>query len=87
MKTYLFYATTVNVPMGFMPWAYSHGAYYFLTFLFSFQDDMNLINLQTILNRKKDNYQVYLLARRSVFLSPPNGTLRFLNCPGICWVA
>ena len=28
---------------------------------------------------KKDNYQVYLVARRSVFLSPPNGTLYLLS--------
>jgi len=33
---YIFYATTVNVLMGFMPLAYSHGALGFLTFLFSF---------------------------------------------------
>jgi len=26
MKTYLFYATTVNIPMGFKPQVYSHGA-------------------------------------------------------------
>jgi len=37
-KKYLFYfyATTVNVLMGFMPLVYSHGAYCFLAFLFSF---------------------------------------------------
>jgi len=37
-KKYLFYfyATTANVLIGFMPLVYSHGAYYFLTFLFSF---------------------------------------------------
>ena len=37
-KKYLFYfyATTVNVLMGFMPLVYSHGAYCFLTFLFPF---------------------------------------------------
>jgi len=43
-KYFYFYATTMNVLMGFMPRAYSHGAYLFLTFLFSFQDSMNLIN-------------------------------------------
>jgi len=34
---------------------------------------------QAILNnwKEKDNYQVYLLVRRSVFLSPPNGTSVF----------
>jgi len=44
---------------------------------------------QTFLNnwKEKDNYQVYLLARRSVFLSPPNGILYFLSRPGICWMA
>jgi len=44
---------------------------------------------KTILNnwKEKDNYQVYLLARRSVFLSPPNETLRFLSCPRIRWMA
>jgi len=26
MKTYLFYATTVNITMGFKPQVYSHGA-------------------------------------------------------------
>jgi len=26
IKTYLFYATIVNIPMGFKPQVYSHGA-------------------------------------------------------------
>ena len=43
MKTYLFYATIVNIPMGFKPQVYSHGALDFMMqcneqifFLFSF---------------------------------------------------
>jgi len=42
MKTYLFYASTVNIPMGFKPQVYSHGALDFMMqcneqiFLFSF---------------------------------------------------
>ena len=31
--------------------------------------------------------EVYLLARRLVFLSPPNKTLRFLSRPRIRWTA
>jgi len=30
MKIYLFYATTVNIPMGFKPQVYSHGALDFM---------------------------------------------------------
>jgi len=30
MKTYLFYATTVNIPMGFKPQVYFHGALDFM---------------------------------------------------------
>jgi len=42
MKTNLFYATTANIPMGFKPQVYSHGALDFIMqcnqqiFLFSF---------------------------------------------------
>jgi len=42
MKTYFFYATTVNIPMGFKPQVYPHGALDFMMqyneqiFLFSF---------------------------------------------------
>ena len=53
---------------------------------------MNMIAKQAYLRkvnnkRESDNYQVYLLARCSVLLSPPNGTPYVLSHLGIRWMA
>jgi len=85
MKTYLFYATTVIIPMGFKPQVYSYGALDFMMqcneqiFLFSFPMLMwksKYANASDGIKRKRnaekinmDKYCFYLPARIQCFKS------------------
>ena len=85
MKTYLFYATTVSIPMGFKPQVYSHGALDFMMqcneqiILFSFLMVMSkskYANVSDGIKRKRnaekinmDKYRFYLPARIQCFKS------------------